>query len=256
MTATPLRFRDVEELYAALAATHGPLADLPETLAEIEAQDAALAARMDETAVPLLVTALRRLRGSRALFDTFVFGDAARLLVQLARQRPEPVARALFDCLDENGPAEVIEALGDTGLASTVALLLARVSRRHADPELREALAGTLEVLDGEPARASWRRGWPRAIRRRRWRPSCGGSPSDSAWPRGEKAGPLDSRGPPWRVGGGWPARPFVAHGGAGLSAWPGREVRAVRPPLRLGGGWPIGLARPRGEGRAALRCA
>ncbi|MFZ6181461.1 hypothetical protein [Nannocystis pusilla] len=154
MTATPLRFRDVEELYAALASTHGPLADLPETPEECEAQDAALAARMDETAVPLLVTALRRLRGSRSLFDGFVFSDAASLLGYLARQRPQPVARALLECLDGDGPPEAIDALGDTALASTVAPLLARVSRRHADPELREALAGTLEVLDGEPARA------------------------------------------------------------------------------------------------------
>jgi hypothetical protein len=154
MTATPLRFRDVEELYDALASMHGPLAELPETLAEIEAQDVALAARMDETAVPLLVTALRRLRGSRSLFDQFVSNDAARLLGVLARLRPEPVARALFDCLDEEGPPEAIEALGDTGLVSTVAPLLARVSRRHADPALRESLAGTLEVLDGELARA------------------------------------------------------------------------------------------------------
>ncbi|WP_434418501.1 hypothetical protein [Nannocystis pusilla] len=154
MTATPLRFRDVEELYDVLASMHGPLADLPETLAEIEAQDIALAARMDETAVPLLVTALRRLRGSRSLFDQFVSNDAARLLGVLAKQRPEPVARALFDCLDGDGPPEAIEALGDTGLASVVVPLLARVSRRHADPALREALAGTLEVLDGEPARA------------------------------------------------------------------------------------------------------
>ncbi|MCY1008815.1 hypothetical protein OV079_25315 [Nannocystis pusilla] len=154
MTATPLHFRDVEELYAALASTHGPLADLPETPEECEAQDAALAARMDETAVPLLVTALRGLRCSASLFDRFVFSDAASLLGHLARQRPEPVARALLACLDCDGPPEAIDALGDTALASTVAPLLARVSRRHADPELREALAGTLEVLDGEPARA------------------------------------------------------------------------------------------------------
>lgn len=154
MTATPLRFRDVEALYEALASTHGPLAELPETLAEIEAQDAALAARMDETAVPLLVTAIRRLRGSASLFDRFVFSDAASLLGHLARQRPEPVARALLDCLDGDGPPEAIDALGDTGLTSAVAPLLARVSRRHADPALRESLAGTLEVLDGEPARA------------------------------------------------------------------------------------------------------
>ncbi|MDC0720642.1 hypothetical protein [Nannocystis bainbridge] len=154
MTATPLHFRDVEQLYQELASMHGPFADLPSSLAECEAQYSALAARMDETAVPLLVTLIRHLRGSRSLFDGFVGNDAAMLLQYLAKQRPEPVARELLACMDADGPAEAIDALGDTGVQAVTEPLLQRVTRRHADAELRMSLADALELLDGPAARA------------------------------------------------------------------------------------------------------